>query len=628
MRMLPRPGVLAALLLAAAPAHGAFLDYLYIEANEGGSSGGHVALGVGDEVYHFQQESGGVLALRRDPRTVFRVRYTLLQNRPVHLVRLAADDATAERVRAAVAERLLIEDGERQRQAGLDADVALFALAAQTPATPAWPVRAAGYFLADGFVTGGDGEGTSPALAALRRRVAERDGADALPRGLAALRAELAALPLEVAPPSPAATLNVAPPTAATRLGELLEQITALEVLASAPALRPDALVAAPAPLTADERAALARFAARTSRALAALPSSSRPDWGWAMLLGMARLAGVEASLAQGRLLVLDGWPADAQRPPLPDGDQRAAFFAALGEHSATVLARQRTACLGGAPCAEADYARLESAANRAADVAAARAAQESPRVAPDPLLPARPALRRDLVVALPAPAEATRRWQAARTAADAYRDAVRAWRGYELVTRNCVTELFAIAESASGVEGGDRVAGQRATLGSAVARLPWNAIPFVAADGVGDSPRVIARETWPSYHQLARRRRLEREPGLAAWLAETTTVTAADYRPAATDSTFLFFTDDAVAARPLFGSANLAVASANGLLGLFTWPADGGARLQAGARGALYSLPELAFVNIRKGSTAWLTVEEVTALTEQWGGASAPLLY
>ena len=33
------------------------------------------------------------------------------------------------------------------------------------------------------------------------------------------------------------------------------------------------------------------------------------------------RLAAVEASLAQGRLLVLDGWPADAQRPPLPDRD-------------------------------------------------------------------------------------------------------------------------------------------------------------------------------------------------------------------------------------------------------------------------------------------------------------------
>jgi hypothetical protein len=597
----------------AAPA--ATLDYFYIEANEGGSSGGHVALGVGGDVYHFQQEDDGLLALRRDPRPVFRLRYTLLQNRPVHVIRLAADDATAERVRAAFAARLLIEDGERQRRAALDADVALFAAAAASPATVAWPVRAAGYFVADGFAGGGDGGGSSPALAALRRTIAAQRGADAAARRLAALRRELAALPLQVAPPGPAGMVNVAPPTAAVRLGELLEQITALEMLAAAPALRPDALVAAPGSLTPAERTALARAAAQSAAALAALPFSSRPDWGWAMLLGMARLAAVEASLAQGRLLVLDGWPADAERPPLPDAaQQRAAFFAALAEHGSAVLARQRAACLGAAPCPERAYTRLETAVTRAADVAAARAAQTPPRVAPDPLLPLRPARRRDLVVALPSPAEAARRWLGARAAADAYRAAVRAWRSYELVTRNCVTELFAVAESAAG-GGGDALAAQRAVLGTSVARRPWNAIPFVAAGGVDESRRVVGRETWPSFSQIARSRRRDRAPGLGGWLAERTTLTAVDYRPASTDSTFLFFTDDTPAARPLLGTVNLAVASANALLGLVTWPVDGGHRLQAGARGALFSLPELAFCNIRKGSTAWLTVDEVEQL-------------
>ena len=155
MRWAPHAAAAALLALAWMPpaARAGSLDYLYIEANEGGSSGGHVALGVGDDVYHFQQEESGLLALRRDPRPVFRLRYTLLQNRPVHLLRLAADDATAERVRAAFAERLLVEDGERQRQAALDVDVALFAAAMESAATIAWPVRAAGYFVADGFAT-------------------------------------------------------------------------------------------------------------------------------------------------------------------------------------------------------------------------------------------------------------------------------------------------------------------------------------------------------------------------------------------------------------------------------------------------------------------------------------------
>jgi hypothetical protein len=55
-----------------------------------------------------------------------------------------------------------------------------------------------------------------------------------------------------------------------------------------------------------------------------------------------------------------------------------------------------------------------------------------------------------------------------------------------------------------------------------------------------------------------------------------------------------------------------------DGALGLFTWPRDDGGRLRAGARGALFSLPELAFVNIRKGSTSWIEPELLGGLTPQ----------
>jgi hypothetical protein len=64
-----------------------------------------------------------------------------------------------------------------------------------------------------------------------------------------------------------------------------------------------------------------------------------------------------------------------------------------------------------------------------------------------------------------------------------------------------------------------------------------------------------------------------------------------------------VFFTDDTVALRPLLGAANLVAAAGASVAGLVTMPLDHGARLRAGLRGALFSLPELAFVNIRKGS-------------------------
>ena len=71
MRLIP---ALVALLSALPALAGSprFVDYVYIEANEGGSSGGHAALRLGDETYHFQHEHPGLLRLHRDDWQHFR----------------------------------------------------------------------------------------------------------------------------------------------------------------------------------------------------------------------------------------------------------------------------------------------------------------------------------------------------------------------------------------------------------------------------------------------------------------------------------------------------------------------------------------------------------------------------
>lgn len=74
-------------------------------------------------------------------------------------------------------------------------------------------------------------------------------------------------------------------------------------------------------------------------------------------------------------------------------------------------------------------------------------------------------------------------------------------------------------------------------------------------------------------------------------------------YRRNAADSIFVFFTDDAVVARPLLGAVNLAVGLASSAVGLAMLPVDGGTTLWAGLKGAVCSLPELLFQSIRKGS-------------------------
>ncbi len=610
-------------LLGAAPARAETVDYLYVEANEGSSAGGHVALRVGDEVFHFQQDGTGLLRLHGDRARLFRIRYALLENRPVHVTHIAVSADTAARLRQAFVDRQLAEAAEHERAAALEADVAIFARwrAHAAGVAVSVPVRAAGYFLPAEFHAGGAAAGSSMALAALRARVSERYGAGALAARRAAVRDEARALVWRAAAPAPpsegGATVSSSAPVVSTRYRELIEQLTALELLSAAPGLRDDALLrAVDVELDAAQRGALRALRDRTSAALVDLLASSRPDWGYALLLGMARLAAMETSLATGSLAVLDAWPADAPTPPVPgDPAQRAAFFAALQQQASAALLRARDTCLGGAaePCREADYTRLETVLNRVADLRRAAAGAPPPRLAADPLLPARPAWRRDLVATPPTAVEAAVQSAAAGAAAARYADELRAVRGYHLTTRNCVSELFATIDSALGDASGDaEAAGQGRALGGAVGREPWNAIPFVSALAVGNAYRVAGRETWPSYLQQAR---AAQAPTWAAWLRESNALTSTLYRPGVEDSSFLFFTDHAPAVRPLLGAANLTVGLVDGAIGLATWPVDGGRRAARAARGLFYSAPELVFINLRKGTTAWLTAAELNGV-------------
>ena len=54
---------------------------------------------------------------------------------------------------------------------------------------------------------------------------------------------------------------------------------------------------------------------------------------------------------------------------------------------------------------------------------------------------------------------------------------------------------------------------------------------------------------------------------------------------------------------RPVYGAVNGAYGLIAAALGIFTLPMDSGDLSMAGLKGALYSLPELFFCNIRKGS-------------------------
>src|SRR5439155_27008172 len=158
-----------------------------------------------------------------------------------------------------------------------------------------------------------------PALAALRQQVVDRYGPTFLTERAETLRRRLAALDrAEVPDPPLGASVDETGAPAygfARRYRDTLTALTALEVLATARPVRPEVTITAAAQelrLDADEALRVQRLSDALTASLVRLIDSPRPDWGFPLLLGMARLATLARTRASGQWVFLDAYPPNA----------------------------------------------------------------------------------------------------------------------------------------------------------------------------------------------------------------------------------------------------------------------------------------------------------------------------
>ncbi|MDJ0868314.1 MAG: hypothetical protein QNK03_19565 [Myxococcota bacterium] len=590
--MSPLRAAAAACLLLALPlrAQAAWVDFYYVEPGEGAASGGHFAIGFGDPVFHFLSVDG-FLRLGRTDADTFRYVYSIFENRPVHVARVAVAEDTAARLRDHFNERYLIEAKQFAFQRALQRERRWLDPAADGT----FAARGVGFFDAD------PGAPRSAALARLRERVGAA--------GLAARRAALGSR----APGADLAGWDGAPLAAdrwpsypdlrSDRLVERAARRQGLDAILEARPLRQAVLreLSSAPPLGAHERALLARFADHLEDRAVALLDSQRPDRGYPLLLTLARLSAVDASLGSGRWSVLDAFSSevDAVDPDVVAG--RAVYVEQLGIEARTVLEERRAALAARAVLTERSYRGIEEWANRTLEIEAALAEGRPLRLEDGPLVPRGEG--RVTLAAGPRGAAARRR---ARAAERAHEDALHALYGYQLIARNCVSEVFANIDAVFDPEA------SRRRLGGHVGAGLLDFAPKLAFRAVKRRYRPAQVVEIPSY----RATRLAALEGRGPWvgLRESNTFTSSIYRPNDLDSTFVFFTDGTPWTRPLLGVVNLVAGIGRTALGLLQLPFDRGAGVARGARGVVFSLPELAFVNLRKGSMVYARGEVPSA--------------
>ncbi len=579
---------LVALLLAGPPAASvaraarpaASFDFFHVEANEGGSAGGHAALRIGPYSYHFQYAPNGLLEMARTRTADFLTEYALLSNRSIHVSRVGTDAETV----AAIGTEL---DRRYRKQRVELRTLSMLA------AAPAWlegdtlraPVPGAGYF---------DRSAEAAAVGSLRLRIERRHGADALEgrrrRAEALARAAAARGDEGVAEALQAASCAA----------------TAVELMRAAWALDPRGLVVDEHPtgrLDAASRARLESLRDTLEERLVELFGSRRPDWGSPFVVGVARLLAVERSLEAGRWVFLDSFPADAEALE-PRGERWARVGPQLLALARTRYDDARRSLLFGSAFREQDLARLESAATNWVDMRRGVVGGEPIRLARALGTPSRPAAGAGI-----SGLDGERLRARLRAIHAEYRDGLESRARYNVISRNCVSALFESVDRAlASLAGRDDPAAIRdesmRRLGAWV--QPGRSLAFVpvlASRRVRAGYRNVEAFTVISDRQARLREMRSRESAWSVHLRESNVLSSTLYERSSQDSLFLFFTEDPVAVRPLYGLVNLATGLGGSVAGLLWAPFDRGDLLVDGLRGVAFSLPELFFVNIRKGS-------------------------
>jgi len=633
-----------ALFLCSAPVSAASFEYLYVEANEGNSSGGHSAIQFGDEIYHYQHHDSGLIRLLRQDKPEFYFLYRFLQNRRIHLSHIEVSDETFNMLKEHFKLQFLAQDQQFKQLYDLHKDRVflrrlLFKLSADDAFLDAdfsvvLQLKGAGLFYAgqeldsqkkDEIIRNVKGvqSQSSHTIEMLRKKIEQHYGQDYLMHRQKQITADIKTLtPSHWSAVKSILSKENFPPAInsfAETYADYLTGLIAIKVLAEGQPLRLDAFVVTHDAMTPEEKAVLERLRDQQILSLLKSVNSGRPDWGYALLVNMARFIAVDLSLQLGQWVFIDDFAMDSE---WVDADQFAKYSKQMQTQINDALAnliQTRKALLSPGGLTEANYSKLEMSANRYFELLKGRQ-QKAIRYIGEKALPTKSISLPDWIV----PELTQHQLKTALNELDNYeskllQELAKHYR-YDLITRNCVTELFRTIDQAllqQNKAGVDPSKQDELLMRESMKRLGGNIsasykfIPFVSFQSVQEHYKVTASAVLSSYRGQQLEKLYARNNGLMVTLRESNTFTSTLYTYNPDDAFFVFFTDDNLVLRPVFGLFNTAAGIGQSIFGFLSWPFDYGKNLKSGATGVLMSLPELLFFNMRKGSYKYLSYNQ-----------------
>jgi len=582
-------------LLFFAPLNAKPLHYLYINAREGSASGGHTALRFGKETFHFQHYEGGIIRLVRHASFDFDFQYRYSDNRTIHQASIELNDVHYEQLRDHFYLLLL---QQKQQDNLLEEIILNISLLRKQAQQPLLNIKGAGLFAKNTVPR----EIEASTIHGIQQLISQKYGDTFLNDQIRRLKEEMnALLPI----PWPKETLQLSnnsfspvPYSFASQHMNAVSKVLFLETIKNGfPLDRQQYFIPKQSSFTLSksELKQLTIFKKTLVNNLLSLLNSQRPGWGSAAFSLYARILCLSLSIDSGTFVFLDSFTTDSYSISSTEVETYRDLLEDQKNRALTKIIQEKNQLFTSHKnISEKKYSRLEMLSNYYYERERGLAKNRSIRVSGEQRLAAKS-------IPLPKhlfPALTSQQTEEALLRLEHYQENItrqlQSLYNYNLFTRNCVTEIFDTIEKANINDEHIKEIEQLAQ-NNLIAFIPFGSFDSLSAD--------YQKHTFPSFRQQQLTEMRHQENALLVYLREFNTVSARHYKFNDQDSAFLFFTDNKVWSRPLFGSLNLLTAATISIYGSFSLPFDSGKTLQNGVMGILMSLPELAFFNIRKGS-------------------------
>jgi HPt (histidine-containing phosphotransfer) domain-containing protein len=397
---------------------------LYLEANEGTASGGHSALQLADQIYHYQHVDSGYIRLIKQDATSFYYSYRFLQNRSLHSSRIEVSDETLNLLKDHFSQIYANQEFLFKDLANLQKDrLFLQQLLHEQPIDTVLQMRGLGLFKANRTPI------ANQTLQHLQALIKKTYGNDFLTERFEQLNKAITTLiPSDWSKPLATPIYTMAEHYQDLQTARHALQLLQQDVVADTITLNE--------PLTPSDTQRLENFQHQLQNNILSLLHSNRPDWGYALLINVARLMAVDASLTAQQWIFIDDFADNSkwvQAEQIPD-------LAAQLQ-----LAKQYwLAAKSNTGFSEMDYSRLEMTANHYAELGKSELRYTGEQALPDKPVPL-------IIDSLPNLSITVLKQALANLSHYEIRlqQQLDHHNHYDLLTHNCVTELFRTIDDA-----------------------------------------------------------------------------------------------------------------------------------------------------------------------------------